>query len=115
MPKEMELASGSGSQNTGAKDAVGIAFATRAMAVIQVHDSAEAKARNLTLRQICCADEYLRDHADTLSAYLFRAFGRNCLPVLQSFLEGVQEPAELEATVRSYARVIQHNLGLTVV
>lgn len=114
MPKEMELNPGGVASNSGAKDPVGVMFATRALAVVQVHDSEEAKSRNLTLRQICCADEYLRDHADTLSAYLFRAFGRNCVPVLQSFLEGVQEPAELESNVRSYARVIQHNLGLTV-
>ena len=95
-------------------DPVGLSIAVRALAVIEVHDSAEAQAKKLSLRKICDADEYLREHNNTLSAALFRTFGRNCKPTFEAFVSEYYPGPELESKVKSYANVIRHNLGLTL-
>lgn len=96
----------------GPNDAVGIAFATRALAVIRIHDSDEGKAKNLSIRDICMADDYLVDRVETLSAHLFRAFGRHCVPVLENFVKGSQSEEELEAQVQRFVKEMSGKLGL---
>ncbi len=112
MPMGMDLVGTESQRANVTKDPAGIAFATRAIAVVHVHDSDAAKARNLTLRQICDADGYLKDHADSLTMSLFRAFGRNCLPVLESYLEGTQSAQDLEVLIRKYEHGLEGAVGL---
>ena len=44
--------------------------------------------------------------------YLFRAFGRNCIPVLTKYMEGVQSPEDLDDNILLYARGFAERLGL---
>lgn len=112
MPMGMDLTGEGNQASNTTKDPAGTAFALRALAVIAVHDSEAAQARNLTLRQISDADPYLREHSESLTACLFRAFGRNCLPVLEKYLEGTQPPHDLEVNKRAAVRGLEHILGL---
>lgn len=112
MPKGMDLQNeGTAPENLG-KDPAGIAFALRALACINVHDSEAAQKQELTLRQISDADPYMKEHGESLTAYLFRAFGRNCTPVLMRYLQGVQSPEDLEVNIKAYARKLESILGL---
>lgn len=112
MPKEMTLQGTEVAAAPGPADAVGLAFAARALAVVRVHDSEEGKAKNLTLRDICAKDDYLADRVETLSAHLFRAFGRHCVPVLENFLAGVYSAEEIEAQVQQYTADLRSKLDL---
>lgn len=115
MPRGLDLMGGSATVHQLVNDPVGLSIAVRALAVIEVHDSSEAQAKKLSIRQICDADEYLREHSSTLSAALFRTFGRNCKPTFETFVSGYYSGPELESNVKSYANVIRHNLGLRLV
>ena len=84
MPQELNLDNCVASSGINEKGRADIVFAVRALAVIRVHDSEEAKERNLTIREICDVDPWLKEHSESLMHYLFRAFGRNCIPVLTS-------------------------------
>lgn len=112
MPQELDLNNYVASSGINEKGRSDIVFAVRALAVIRVHDSEEAKERNLTIREICDVDPWLKEHSESLMHYLFRAFGRNCIPVLTKYMEGVQSPEDLDDNILLYARGFAERLGL---
>lgn len=113
MPRGLDLMGSSAPVQNPVSDPVGLSFAVRALAVIEVHDSKEAQERKLSIRQICVAEEYLREHSATLSAALFRNFGRNCKPTFESFASTYYPESELASQVKYHADAIRRKLDLT--
>lgn len=88
-------------------------FAAIALAAIRVHDSDSAKEKGLTLKEICAMDHRMRAAEDRLVLRLFRAFGRNCIPVLTKYLEeaGMTED-KIEDALVPFVNYFNEKLGL---
>ncbi len=113
--KSMDLTEGGKSVRGAHKDQEGVVFAWHALAVIRVHDSQEAQDRKLKLRDICAADGYLKDVSEMLVSYLFRAFGRHCIPVFEAFLSNWYAADVVEKNLSSIESELRRTLGLNSV
>lgn len=90
----------------------GVSFSLHALAVIEIHDSDEAKKRNLTIREICQGDTYMESVSDSIAYLLFKAFGRNCIPVFEKYLEPIYAGEVLKEKVHEVVTRIRGNLDL---
>lgn len=112
MSRMMNLMNRSDMPTDGPTNPAGVSFSLHALAVIAIHDSDAAKERGLTIKEICAADTYMEGVSDSIAFMLFKAFGRNCIPVFQKYLEPMYTGQALDEKVNEVVMRMRRTLDL---